>query len=562
MILKALVICLAAACGVLTWELLRLRRKTRELEKQSLRARRASDKRSTFLNSLIDNSPLAIVVLDDDARVRITNAAFEKLFQYRSSEILGQRLDQLILGEEQLLEEGRRITQKVLSGQSLNLTTYRYRKDRTPVDVELHGVPLVIEDQLVGIFALYQDITERVRAEQARLESEERLRRAEEEARQAQKMDAVGRLAGGIAHDFNNLLTVILGRTAVLGKRLRSAKSITHVDEIRRAAEQASVMTQRLLAFGRKQPPAAQVVDLNDVLRSMERMLRRLVRADIDLIFDLSSRVCAVKVDPGQMEQVVLNLVINAADAMPEGGVLTLRTTSIDLDDTGPHWSLDGVLGPQVLLEVEDNGVGMDAETRERVFEPFFTTKEAGKGTGLGLSTVYAILQQNQGSILLESAPSVGSTFRIYLPLASEPPEPPVAPTDDLTEEFDLPEEGTETILVVEDEPGVRRLAVDFLTFHGYNVIEAEDGRKGFTTFQESPRVDLVLTDIVMPGMNGPELAKEIAAQRPEVQILFMSGYDDGILEDQPISEDLILIHKPFTLDELIGKVREALSRS
>ena len=644
-------------------ESVRVHRKAQILEEEREQALRATEKRSTFLNSLIDNNPLAIVVLDPDARIRIANPAFEQLFQYTTEEALGQSLDDLILAGD-IEPEGRELTSRSLAGESLRFATRRYRKDASAVEVEIYGVPLVIEDEIVGVFVLYENITERRQAEAARRESEERFRRLgaatfegivvvddgqivdaneqfhrmvqapagdivgrqlldfideedrplarerlsadnerpfevralkldsrafsievrgkamphegrmvrvmairdvsehrrlEDEARQAQKMEAVGRLAGGIAHDFNNLLTVILGRTAILGKRLRARASITHVEEIRSAAEQAAVMTQRLLTFARKQPPAAEIINLNDVLHDLEKMLRRLVRADIDLVFNLRDRLSNVRADPGQIEQVVLNLGINAADAMPDGGTLTLETSSMDLDDTGPHWSLDGSLGPQVVMEVTDTGIGMDAETRARVFEPFFTTKEKGKGTGLGLSTVYAIVQQNRGSILVESIPGRGTTFRLFLPQVLET----VKPVEALPTAESGPIKGTETVLVVEDEPAVRRLAHDFLAIHGYNVLEAEDGKRGLDLVQSTEQpIDLVLTDVVMPGMNGPEMARRITEHQPAIKVLYMSGYDAGILDRDQTHGGTRMIQKPFSIDDLVGRVREALDET
>ncbi len=637
------------------------RRHSEVLEEQRRKAERATQKRTTFLNSLIDNSPLAIVVLDAEATVSISNPAFERLFQISPAEILGRELDELILADD-VREEGRELTARILSGESLHVTTRRYRQDRTAVEVEFYGVPLMVEDELIGIYAIYQDITERMVAERAQRESEERFRRLadatfegiviveggrvldaneqyarmlgatpaelegrlltdfvapedhelveerlregyerpyehrarrldgsifhvevlgrsmphegrtvrvtavrdvtehkrlEEEARQAQKMEAVGRLAGGIAHDFNNLLTVILGHCSILSNRFKATSpSRSHVEEIRRAAGQATMMTQRLLAFGRKQPRQAEVIDLSKVIHGMEKMLRRLVRADIDLTFNLSPRLGRVRADAGQIEQVVLNLVINAADAMPDGGTVTLGTSSTDLDDTGPHWSLDGSTGAQVQLEVSDTGTGMDAETRARAFEPFFTTKEKGKGTGLGLSTVYGIVRQNGGSILVDSAPGHGTSFRIFLPQVLDLPKTPEAESEP-AETADL--QGSESILVVEDEAAVRRLAIDFLEIHGYKVLEAEDGDQGLRMVQESNEtIDMILTDVVMPGMNGPEMAERIAELRPGIKILFMTGYDDGILE-QSRAGDARMVQKPFSIDDLLGQVREVL---
>jgi signal transduction histidine kinase/DNA-binding response OmpR family regulator len=374
----------------------------------------------------------------------------------------------------------------------------------------------------------------------------EALERAEEQLRQSQKMEAVGRLAGGIAHDFNNLLTVIGGHAQLLLEELPpDTAARREVETIANAADRAATLTAGLLAFSRKQVVHPRVMALDQLLRSMSGLLRRMLGENITVSVRSASDVGHVHVDPGQMEQVVMNLAVNARDAMPQGGRLTLSLENVTLE-AAPGETVPP--GAYVLLAVSDTGVGMTAETRARAFEPFYTTKPAGKGTGLGLSTVYGIVTQSRGDIRIESEPGHGTTFRIYLPRVDGPAEP--TPVTDATS---LPV-GTETVLLVEDEEAVRRLAATALRRLGYTVLEAADAARALAIFEEQRgAVDLVVTDVVMPGMSGPALAERLRGIQPAVRVLFVSGY----AEEAP--EGPAFLAKPYTGASLAQRVRALL---
>jgi signal transduction histidine kinase/CheY-like chemotaxis protein len=362
---------------------------------------------------------------------------------------------------------------------------------------------------------------------------------------QAQKMQALGLLAGGIAHDFNNMLTVIFGRAQVLLNRLPNDARARHdADAIGEAAERASALTRQLLAFSRKQLLERHTLDLNTVIADMAKMLRRLIGENITVVTTLAHTAAWVNVDRGQLEQVILNLAVNARDAMPNGGQLTLATDHVDVDDDG------GALpsGRFVSLVVSDTGIGMDAATQARVFEPFFTTKPAGEGTGLGLSTVYGVIEQHGGHIAVESAPGQGTMFRVHLPRVPEPEPQEISPPAALRT-------GSETILVAEDDPAVRALASDMLSGHGYTVLTAADGEDALRVAEQYPApIHLLLTDMMMPRMDGQELARAFVARRPDVRVLYMTGY----AEVRPVS-DAVFVHKPFTVLVLMDTVRRAL---
>jgi PAS domain S-box-containing protein len=384
------------------------------------------------------------------------------------------------------------------------------------------------------------------------------LRETEAQLRQAQKMEAVGRLAGGVAHDFNNLLTVIRGYSELLLGRLASVDPMRKdVEEIRKAADRASGLTRQLLAFSRRQFIAAKVLDLNGLVTNMAGMLRRLIGEDvIEFCAELDAATGAIKADPGQVEQVIMNLVVNARDAMPKGGRLTIETRNVTIGE-GARLDAVGVEpGSYVLLAVRDTGQGMDAETRSHLFEPFFTTKEQGKGTGLGLSTVYGIVKQSGGSITVESAPGRGTTFRIYFPQV-EQGVPEMAGGADVID----PARGRETILLVEDEPSVRGLVHETLRLHGYTVLEARHGIEALLTGTKyvGP-IHLLLTDVVMPQMSGPEVAEKLLTVRPGIKVLYMSGYPDHPVFDQGgMNRETGFLPKPFSPHVLAQKVRDVL---
>jgi PAS domain S-box-containing protein len=393
---------------------------------------------------------------------------------------------------------------------------------------------------------LRDEIAERNRAEEAR-------RRLEEEMQAAHKMEAIGRLAGGVAHDFNNLLTVVIGRCEVLLGRLSTNHPMrADLLLIHDAAQKAASVTRQLLAFGRKQVLQPKILNLNAIIGNMDVMLRSLISENVEMTIDFKEDLWSVEADRGQIEQVLMNLVVNALDAMPDGGKLHVYTSNVDFHGRGPS-GIDLESGRYVMFAVQDSGRGMDAETLSHVFEPFFTTKDKSKGTGLGLSTVYGIVRQSGGYISASSQPDRGTTFKVYLPgfqLPAEPIEP---------QQREAPH-GSETILIAEDADLVRQLTREILEVRGYHVIEACDGQEALhvcKTYQGT--IHLTLTDVVMPRMNGRELAEEAVRLRPDMKVLLMSGYADQISKSGFLHPGLHFIEKPFTSNSLALKIREVL---
>lgn len=397
---------------------------------------------------------------------------------------------------------------------------------------------------------LQGELEERVRART------EALQRAEAELRQAQRLEAIGRLAGGIAHDFNNLLTVILSYSdQMLEGRRDDDRRLEGLEEIRRAGRRAADLTRQLLAFSRQQVLQPVVLDPAEVLRNLSRMLERVVGEDIALSMRLAGHTGRVKVDRGQLEQVVMNLVVNGRDAMPNGGELSIETANVVLEEPLAGMHLGVRPGPYVMIAVSDTGVGMDRETRERAFEPFFTTKEHGKGTGLGLSTVFGIVKQSGGTIWLYSEPGAGTSFKVYLPRVDEKGESAAAPP----KRVEL--RGTERILLVEDDTQVRRVTGELLEGAGYAVHAVDSPAAALALLSGGgPPIDLLLTDVILPGMNGRVLAEQVRAARPAARVLFMSGYtDDVILRHGVLEEGVAFVGKPFSREALLNKVREVL---
>jgi PAS domain S-box-containing protein len=396
------------------------------------------------------------------------------------------------------------------------------------------------QGSIIGVIVFSLDVTER--------------HALEEQLRQVQKMEAAGRLAGGLAHDFNNLLTAILGYGDLLLARLPEGDPLRrHSEEIRRAGERASALTRQLLAFSRKQVLLSEVVDPNALIRDLETMMGRLAGERIDLELELASKGHVV-VDPGQLEQVVVNLVLNARDAMPRGGQLAIRTSDVELDADYVHGHIEATPGPHVLLEVSDTGMGMDPETRSHIFEPFFTTKESGKGTGLGLSSVYGIVKQSGGHIVVKSETGRGASFCLYLPRTDLRAQNARLPGP-------KPATGSETVLIAEDEAMVRELAREVLENAGYTVLEARDGHAALALAASHPgAIHLLLTDVVMPGMTGVETALRARELRPDMRVLYMSGHaDDPAIESGEATGDAPLLAKPFAPAALTSRVREAL---
>jgi len=506
------------------------------------RAERELRETNDTLQTLIQASPLAIVTTDINGTVSEWNVAAERMFGWFAGDVLGRAIP--ILPVEQLEDDLRRLS---ATGEH-SFTGYEARcarKDGTLVDVYISTAVLRGIGGVQGTVWVMADVTER--------------KMMEEQLRQAQKMDAVGQLAGGVAHDFNNLLTVITSYGQFLLNALPEQdprRSDAH--QITQAAARAASLTRQLLAFSRRQVLQPQVLDLNDVIGDMERLLRRVISEDISLVTQFENNIGAVRADRGQIEQVVMNLVVNARDAMPNGGILAITTRIVQLDAAYARRHAGVNPGRHVVFSVRDTGVGMDAQTQQRIFEPFFTTKAKGKGTGLGLSTVYGIVRQSGGHIEVRSAPGRGTAFDIILPQVSAT----VPARGEVPIGAALPR-GTETVLVVEDEDAVRHIVRRVLEAQGYAIVEARDGNDALQVCAtRGDRIDLVLSDVIMPGMGGRELARELGARRPGLEILFMSGYnDDSELSGVDGEVASGVLAKPFTAETLARQVREALDR-
>lgn len=396
----------------------------------------------------------------------------------------------------------------------------------------------------VGIMVLSIDVTKE--------------RRAEEQLRHSQKLEAVGRLAGAVAHDFNNLLSVVLSHAALLQMDLKPVDPAReNVDAIRGAGERAAELTKQLLVFSRRQVLSPKVLNLNHAVRECQRLLNRLLGEDIRVVTRLDEQLAPVRADPGQVDQVIVNLAVNARDAMPDGGTLTIETKNVNLDSAYQSQHFGATSGAHVMLAVSDTGIGMDRETQRRIFEPFFTTKGPGRGTGLGLSTVYGIVQQSRGTIWVYSEPGGGSTFKVYLPTSAVVEEEPEL----LAEPLRL--EGIETVLLVEDQQDVRSVAEQALRRYGYHVLEASNAGEALLICEQHPMpIHLLVTDVVMPRMSGVELARRLAEIRPEMKVLYMSGYtENAALHHGIVEPGKAYLQKPFVPERLARRVREVLDR-
>jgi len=419
------------------------------------------------------------------------------------------------------------------------------RKDGTPITVRCSGCSIKDETGAVAYVEVFaEDVTVR--------------RTLERQLRMAQKMEAVGRLTGGIAHDFNNLLGVIIGYSQVLKRSLGTEHaSFEHAQEIEKAGQRAVSLTRQLLAFSRQQVLEPVVLNLNTLVSDMEKMLPRLIREDIVLKLELDTSLSQVKADPSQIEQVILNLTVNARDAMPDGGKLLIQTANVNLDNAYTHNHPGSRPGSYVMLRVTDTGTGIDPEIQSQIFEPFFTTKERDKGTGLGLATVYGIVKQSGGYIGVDSEKGKGASFSVCLPRLEQPATHSIAPPAAAP----MNTRGTETILVVEDSEPLRKLAEIFLKESGYSILSAADGQQALQTARQHPGpIHLLLTDVVMPGMNGRVLGERLAPSQPGMKVLYMSGYADSFIAGHRVLESgTHLLHKPFTQETLTRKVRELL---
>ena len=510
--------------------------------------RRRGDEAALRLAAIVESSADAILSIDEQGRCTSWNDAAERLFGFTAAELLGRELTHLFPPErkgerEELLARLRRGEMRV------QLETQRLHKDGTAIDVMITVAAITVASGRRELCLIARDLTEQKRAEKA-------LRETEEQLRQSQKMDAVGRLAGGVAHDFNNLLSVILGYGGAMLEELAPDQPARRdLEEVLKAGRRASELTQQLLLFGRQQVTAMRDLDLNQLVADAERMIRRIVGEDVELLVVRGEPLGCVRGDPGNLEQVLMNLVVNARDAMPHGGRLTLQTANVALDDEQARHQPGTRPGAHVMVSVSDTGVGIDRETRPRIFEPFFTTKERGKGTGLGLSTVFGIVQRHGGGIAVESEPGHGSTFRIYLPaVPAQDVAPAATPVSPVLR-------GSETVLLVEDEEQVRAVAQRILERQGYRVVAARDGAEALRACAslETP-IQLVLSDVVMPGMSGAELVQRLAAVLPGAKVLFVSGYaDDSLIRSGVLEREVAFLAKPFAPETLARKVREVL---
>jgi len=482
--------------------------------------------------------PITITTLSEGRYIDV-NESFLRTTGNRREEVIGHT--SLELGYWEKLEDRIKLIDELKQRGSVRDMEIPFRTRSGEQRIGLHSVGRIEIAGQECIISSQKDVTER--------------KTLEKQLRQAQKMEAVGQLSGGIAHDFNNLLGVIIGYSEVLEESLGENESLQNsAAEIRKAGERAASLTRQLLAFSRQQMLEPRVLNLNSVVAETEKMLQRLIGENIELSTCLAAELWQVKADPGQIEQVILNLAVNARDAMPDGGRLTIETSNAELDEAYAVHNAPTIPGKYVALLVTDTGVGMDAETQAHIFEPFFTTKEVGKGTGLGLATVYGVVKQSGGYIWVYSEPGIGSTFKVYLPRVADPAEQNAPNRGRSTLG-----RGSETVLLVEDEESLRTLTRTLLEQGGYTVLEARQGSEAIEIArQHRGPIDLLLTDMVMPGLGGPEVARDLVPIHPESKVLYMSGYASfprrGMLDS-----DAILLQKPFTRDGLLSKLREVL---
>jgi len=518
-----------------------------ERELREAKGRAAKRETDMRLAKLVEHAPIGIFRSTRAGKVLSVNAALVRMLGYATAaEVIDLDMARDVYAdpaERQRLLDEHPYTDREYDEME---ATWK-RKDGTPLHVELIGRAVRNAAGTIESYETFvRDVTEQ--------------RRLQRELVQAQKMEAVGRLAGGIAHDFNNLLTAILGSAELALETLPAgAPEREEVDEVRKAALRAADLTRQLLAFSRQQVIAPKVLNPNDVVGGMDKMLRRLLGEDVELRAALASDLGVVKVDPSQLEQVVLNLAVNARDAMPDGGTLTIETQNIELDQQYVQGHLSAQPGPYVMLAVSDTGVGMDAGTQARIFEPFFTTKEKGRGTGLGLATVYGIVKQSGGWIWVYSEPGHGTAFKVYFPrvaAVAAPATASVAPPTSVR--------GSETILVVEDDETIRNLVLKVLKGNGYTVLAAANGDEAERVAgQHRGRIHLLITDVVLPGLSGPEVARRLVTTRTDTRVLYLSGYtNDAVLRRGVLEAGVAFLQKPFTPGVLGRKIREVLDQT
>jgi PAS domain S-box-containing protein len=543
--LKLAVVAVLASFGCSSLRLLLSQRAQSELLSQQKHSAESLLAAETKFRGLLESAPDPLIAVNRDGRIVLVNAQAEKTFGYRREELLGQPMDTLVV--ERLREKCLqyrtmffREPQRAATGATLEL--YALRKDGSEFPVEINLSVLETEEGLWGSAAI-RDLTDR--------------RKLEQQFRQAQKMESVGTLAGGIAHDFNNLLTVILSYSSSLSEELEGDSRHQRASEqIHQAAERGAALTRQMLAFSRRQVFQLRVLNLNDVILNLLTMLHRIIGEHIEINTELAENLAPVKADAGQLEQVLMNLSVNARDAMLKGGRLTLATQNVELDESFVQLHVGSATGPHVLLTVSDTGAGMERAVLARIFEPFFTTKGPGSGTGLGLAMVYGVVKQSGGYIGVSSEVGKGTTFKIYLPQVREIAETPVSKKLQQARK-----QGSETILLVEDDPAVRELVGSMLSAQGYSVLVSENPQDvGSICERHSGRIHLLLTDLILPGVSGREIAKRVGTLRPEVKVLFMSGYtDDALIHSHGFEKSFAFLQKPFSSVALGAKVREVL---
>lgn len=502
-----------------------------------------SETRMRLLTTALEAAANNIMITDIEGTIQWVNPAFTTMTGYTAGEVIDQNPRFLKSGHQDKAFY-HELWDTILAGRVWQGELVNQRKDGSIYTEDMTIAPVHGADETITHFiAVKQDMTER--------------QALEEQLRQSQKMEGIGKLAGGVAHDFNNILTVISGYSELLQMMFSEDDPVYgQVEEIKQASERAARLTAQLLAFSRRQMLQPRSLNLNEVISEGIKMLRRLIGEDIELITTLAPQLSMVKADTGQIDQVIMNLAVNARDAMPQGGTLIIETANVELDDEFVQRHVGARAGPHVMLAISDTGSGMDRETQTRVFEPFFTTKSQGKGTGLGLSTVYGIVKQSNGSIWIYSEKGLGTTVKIYLPVADETVDA-TGPSPQTTSS----KQGTETLLLVEDEEQVRNLASRILSAYGYTVIEAADGQSALGLIQENQAsIHLLITDVVMPRMSGRQLADQMPSTHPGIKVLYMSGYtDDAIVHHGIVDADIEFIQKPFTPAALAQKVRDVL---
>jgi two-component system cell cycle sensor histidine kinase/response regulator CckA len=513
------------------------------------RAEAALQDSNELVRLLLDSTAEAIIGIDRTGRCTFCNAACVGLLGFASpSDLLKHDVHELIRfvlpNGEPYTQDRCRIHRLLLDGKGVHADDeLLLRKDGTSFAVEYWCYPLRRQDEIIGVVLTFLDISQR--------------RKLEAELRQAQKMDAIGRLAGGLAHDFNNLLMVISAYAELMQDELPPGDKLRkNTGEILGASRRAAELTRQLLAFGRKQMQALQVLDVNSVIRQIGKILPRLIGEDIQLVITAGKDLAKVKADPVQLEQIVMNLAANSRDAMPDGGKLIIETSNAHLDDSYIERRSMVPAGNYVLLSITDSGHGIAPEALAHIFEPFFTTKAEGKGTGLGLATVYGIVKQNGGFVWAYSEPGLGTTFKIYWPALAGKQD--LQPSADPSLEY---RGGSETVLLVEDAAAVRQPARDFLSSIGYTVLEAGNGEEALTVARRYPGpIHMMVSDVVMPQMGGVQVAQQLSAERPQMKVLFVSGYaENTVLRHGAIDVQHRFLAKPFTLRTLARKIREVL---